>query len=95
MSGHPDGSEAGDRSGAVAGAVLDIVREVLASDAVGPDDDLFDLGFDSLLIVKTAARVRERLGTDPPLSAYFDAGTVADLARAVADAPLLTDGDKA
>ena len=89
MSGHPDASEAGDRSGSVAGVVLDIVREVLASDAVRPDDDLFDLGFDSLLIVKAAARVRERLGADPPLSAYFDAGTVADLAQAVAGAPLL------
>jgi acyl carrier protein len=87
MSQQTDGSGAGDRGGGVAGAVLDIVREVFESDAVGPDDDLFDLGFDSLLIVKTATRVRERLGADPPLAVYFDAGTVADLARAVADAP--------
>jgi acyl carrier protein len=87
MSHQTDGSGAGDRGGVVAGAVLDIVREVFESDAVGPDDDLFDLGFDSLLIVKTATRVRERLGVDPPLAVYFDAGTVEDLARAVADAP--------
>jgi acyl carrier protein len=70
--------------------VLDIVREVLATKrvgvAVGLQDDLFDLGFDSLLIVQVAARVRERLGVDPPLSVYFDAGTVAELGEAVAAA---------
>jgi acyl carrier protein len=66
--------------------VLDIVREVLEADAVRLDDDLFDLGFDSLSIVKTAARVRERLGADPPLAVYFDAGTVADLVRVVESA---------
>jgi acyl carrier protein len=64
-------------------AVLDIVREVLDRDTVRPDDDLFDLGFDSLVIVRTAARVRERLGVDPPLAVYFNAGTVAELAAAV------------
>jgi len=79
--------------GGTAQQVLDIVREVLrgqrANVAVGLQDDLFDLGFDSLLIVQVAARVRERLGVDPPLSAYFDAGTVAELGAAVAAAPPL------
>jgi acyl carrier protein len=74
----------------VAQRVLDIVREVVATKrvgaTVGPEDDLFDLGFDSLLIVQVAARVRERLGVDPPLSTYFDAGTVAELGEAVAAA---------
>ena len=74
--------------------VLDIVREVVAAKrvgaTVGPEDDLFDLGFDSLVIVQVATRVRERLGVDPPLSAYFDAGTVAELGRAVAAAPALS-----
>jgi acyl carrier protein len=77
---------------ATAGVVLDIVREVLDADAVRLDDDLFDLGFDSLSIVKTAARVRERLGADPPLAAYFDAGTVADLVRLVESAGLPAPG---
>jgi acyl carrier protein len=76
----------------VADAVLDIVRDVLDSDAVRLDDDLFELGFDSLSIAMTAARVRERLGADPPLSAYFDAGTVADLAELVAAAGARSKG---
>ncbi|MGI5150078.1 phosphopantetheine-binding protein [Plantactinospora sp. CA-294935] len=63
--------------------VLEIVREVLDVDPVRPEDDLFALGFTSLAIVKTAARVRERLDAELPLSAYFDAATVADLVAAV------------
>ncbi|MEU7871441.1 acyl carrier protein [Dactylosporangium sp. NPDC049140] len=64
-------------------AVYAIVGEVLERPA-RPDDDLYDLGFDSLLIARTAARVRERLGVDLPLAEYFNAGTVAELAAAVA-----------
>jgi acyl carrier protein len=63
-------------------SVYAIVDEVLER-PVRPDDDLYDLGFDSLLISRTAARVRERLGVDLPLAAYFNAGTVAELAAAV------------
>jgi acyl carrier protein len=66
--------------------VLDIVREVLDGQPVALDDDLFDLGFDSLLVARAAARVRERLAVDPPLSAYFDAATPADLVIAIAAA---------
>jgi acyl carrier protein len=66
--------------------VLDIVREVLDGQPVAPDDDLFDLGFDSLLVARTAARVRERLAVDPPLSVYFDAATPADLAAMISAA---------
>lgn len=67
----------------VPAAVLDIVREVLADDTVRLDDDLFDLGYDSLRIGATAARIRERIGVDPPLLVYFNAETVADLVAAV------------
>jgi len=63
-------------------AVYAIVDEVLQR-PVQPEDVLYDLGFDSLLIARTAARVRERLGVDLPLAEYFNAGTVADLAAAV------------
>ncbi|WP_433040556.1 acyl carrier protein [Dactylosporangium sp. CS-033363] len=63
-------------------AVYAIVDEVLER-PVRPEDDLFALGFDSLLIARTAARVRERLGVELPLAEYFNAGTVADLAAAV------------
>ncbi len=64
-------------------AVLAIVREVLDRPAVQPDDDLYDLGFTSLQIMRTAARVTERTGIELPLTEYFDAATVADLAAAM------------
>jgi acyl carrier protein len=59
--------------------VLDIVQEVLRRPTVAPDDDLFDLGFDSLMIAMTAARIQRRLGVEIPLAVYFDAETVAHL----------------
>jgi acyl carrier protein len=63
--------------------VLEIVRDVLGDAGVRLDDDLFELGYDSLRIARTAARVRERLDVDLPLSVYFDAATVAELAGTV------------
>ncbi|SEL32430.1 non-ribosomal peptide synthetase [Streptacidiphilus jiangxiensis] len=57
--------------------------EVLGVDAVGPDEDLFDLGGHSLVISRIAARVRDRLGVDLPLHAYFDTPTITGLSRAV------------
>ncbi|MEE6260936.1 acyl carrier protein [Plantactinospora sonchi] len=66
--------------------VLEIVREVLDADPVRLEDDLFDLGFSSLAIVRTAARVRDRFGAEPALSEYFEAVTVADLVAVVAAA---------
>jgi acyl carrier protein len=63
--------------------VLGIVREVLDRPAVQLDDDLYDLGFTSLQIMRTAARVTERTGIELPLTEYFDAATVAELAAAV------------
>jgi acyl carrier protein len=74
----------------------DIVDEVLTGNELNPgapvdlDDDLYELGFDSLIIIQVAARVRERLGVDPPLGAYFDAGTVGELVTLVRDAPPAT-----
>lgn len=73
--------------------IRDIVSEVLDRNDLSPDtpvglaDDLYELGFDSLLIIQVAARVRERLGVDPPLASYFDAGTVAELVAAARAAP--------
>ncbi|GAA3287785.1 acyl carrier protein [Dactylosporangium vinaceum] len=68
---------------AVYAIVDEVLRGVDGARPVRPEDDLYDLGFDSLLIARTAARVRERLGVDLPLAEYFNAGTVAELAAAV------------
>jgi len=64
----------------VTGAVLALVAEVLGGDrAVSPDDDLFEMEFDSLMMAKLAARVYGRLGAELPLRAYFEAENVGDL----------------
>lgn len=47
--------------------------------AVGPDEDLFDLGGHSLTIARIAARVRDRLDADLPLHAFFDTPTIRGL----------------
>ncbi|GAA2748110.1 amino acid adenylation domain-containing protein [Kitasatospora cinereorecta] len=61
--------------------------EVLGVDAVGPDEDLFDLGGHSLVIARIAARVRDRLGTDLPLDAFFDTPTIRSLGALLEVAP--------
>lgn len=73
-------------SGEAAPVVLAIIRDVLGKPTVQPDDDLLDEGFDSLAIVRTAARVRERLDAEVPLSVYFDVRTAAELTTAIAAA---------
>jgi amino acid adenylation domain-containing protein/FkbM family methyltransferase len=57
--------------------------EVLGTDAVGTDEDFFALGGHSLMATRVIARVREAFGAELPLRAFFDAPTVAALARAV------------
>jgi len=59
--------------------------ELLGLDRVGVDDDFFELGGDSLLAAKLAARVLEALSLALPLHALLAAGTV----RAMAGAALV------
>ncbi|MDZ5645866.1 polyketide synthase [Nitrospirillum sp. BR 11828] len=70
---------------AAGGAVEDVVaavwRDVLGMAAIGPDDDFLALGGDSLIAVRVAARLRERLGCEVSTEAVFRGATVAGLAR--------------
>ena len=60
-----------------------IWSRVLSVEPIGVDDDFFDLGGDSLRALEMVSLLEERLGTELPLQAVFDAPTVADLARRV------------
>ncbi|WP_158938696.1 acyl carrier protein [Burkholderia sp. S171] len=50
-------------------------------DAIGDDDDFFELGGDSLLVIKLVARIRRTLSLELSPGDVFDHPTVASLAR--------------
>ncbi|HVG11012.1 MAG TPA: amino acid adenylation domain-containing protein [Thermoanaerobaculia bacterium] len=60
--------------------IAGIWREVLSLPAVGVQDNFFDLGGHSLLLVRVQRRLRETLGRDLPLVDLFRYPTVASLA---------------
>jgi acyl transferase domain-containing protein len=74
----PPGSE----SDATA-VVSDVWREVLGVKTLGLDDDFLALGGDSLIAVRIASRLRQRLGCALAPADLFEASTVASLARLV------------
>ena len=61
-------------------AVAEVWREVLGTDAVGPDDNFFDLGGNSLLLIRLAARLKDVLGSDVTAVELFRFPTVRALA---------------
>ncbi|HYW07623.1 MAG TPA: amino acid adenylation domain-containing protein, partial [Longimicrobium sp.] len=63
--------------------VAEVWSEVLGVERVGAGDDFFDLGGHSLRAGRVAMRLREMLGVDLPLTAVFEATTVAALAERV------------
>ncbi len=62
--------------------LVGIFAELLGCERVGVDDDFFDLGGDSLLAMRAAARARQALGVDVPLASLLATPTAASLAAA-------------
>jgi amino acid adenylation domain-containing protein len=62
-----------------------IWADLLGRERVGIHDDFFALGGHSLLATRVAARVSRVFGVDLPVSAVFQAPTVAQLARTITD----------
>ena len=60
--------------------IAGIWSEVLGVENVGPDDDFFALGGNSLVAVQLIGQVRKAVGVRLPMRALFDAPTVADMA---------------
>jgi amino acid adenylation domain-containing protein len=64
-------------------ALAEIWADVLGVSTIGRDDDFFDLGGHSLLIVSLAARVRREFGIDLPVQDAYATSTLAGMATVV------------
>ncbi|MFE6226449.1 amino acid adenylation domain-containing protein [Streptomyces sp. NPDC057854] len=73
-----------DPDGALRGRVAGLVAEVLGRDAVGTDDDVFDLGCDSLTALRLAGRLEAELDRPVDVAAVYRARTPRALAAALA-----------
>ncbi|GAA3511922.1 hypothetical protein GCM10022220_59040 [Actinocatenispora rupis] len=68
----------------VVGVLRRLFGEVLGVPSVGPDDDFFALGGDSLSVARLLIRIRATLDAEPGVRAVFAAPTPAGLAPLVA-----------
>ena len=64
-------------------ALADLWSELFGIAPIGVDDSFLGLGGHSLLAIQLATRLRAACGVDLPITAVFEAPTVAELARRV------------
>jgi thioesterase domain-containing protein/acyl carrier protein len=65
--------------------LLQMWEELLQVSPIGPTQNFFEVGGDSLLLIRLLARIKQRLQCDLPVSTLFDAGTVRRMAEAIAE----------
>ncbi|WP_326553892.1 non-ribosomal peptide synthetase [Micromonospora sp. NBC_01813] len=87
----PDGDSADVRA-ETSGPLTPVVEQVAAlcaqlleTDVVGADDNLFSLGANSLLVLRLTQRIRQRFAVDIPFGQVFQSPTARALAEAVND----------
>jgi hypothetical protein len=86
----PDPAEAIDAT--LVGLVQDTWAEVLGRNAVGPEEDFFEIGGSSLSVAKAVARLSERLGMDLAPRSLFEAPTPLELAELIAECRNAAEG---
>ncbi|GII96965.1 non-ribosomal peptide synthetase [Sinosporangium siamense] len=67
----------------VAGQIIEICGEALGAEAIGPDDDLFELGAHSLTVTRIIAAIRRATGVEVSLDTVFDYPTPAGITAVV------------
>jgi amino acid adenylation domain-containing protein len=63
--------------------IVECWRELLNVERIGLNDDFFDLGGHSLLAAQFLSRLRDRTGVEVSLKIFFEASTVAGVAKSV------------
>jgi acyl carrier protein len=77
-----------DRPDALTEVICACVADVLGLDEVGPADNFFRLGGDSLSGTRLAGRLRELLGIDVPIRTVFEHPDLTELAAEIAGNPV-------
>jgi acetoacetyl-CoA synthetase len=72
-----------DGSAALIGMLTAVWERLLDRSPLGPDENFFDLGGDSLLAMELVVRIKEASGCELPVALIFEAPTIASLAAAV------------
>jgi natural product biosynthesis luciferase-like monooxygenase protein len=67
-------------------AVLSVLQELIGGGEVGVDDNFFDMGANSLMMVQASVRLRALLGRPVPLVRMFQHPTARQLANALGEA---------
>ncbi|HSS50904.1 MAG TPA: phosphopantetheine-binding protein, partial [Thermoanaerobaculia bacterium] len=67
-------------------ALVTLWQELFGIAPLGVDDSFLELGGHSLLAIQMVTQIRNRLAADLPVTALFEAPTIAELAKAVARA---------
>jgi len=67
--------------------VAAIWRDILELQEIGMEENFFDLGGNSLLVVRLCSAINSALGVDLQVTELFDLPTVRQLARRLGDAP--------
>lgn len=65
--------------------IVEVLEEVLGSERVGVDDNFFDLGGNSVLLMQVHQRLQEVLGQTFEVVEIFNHPTVAQLAAHIGD----------
>lgn len=80
----PQDSSSGEAKGDVETQLVSVWREVLERPDIGPNDNFFETGGNSLSALQVVSRIRRDLKVDLEVSAIFLFPTVASLARQIA-----------
>jgi amino acid adenylation domain-containing protein len=68
-------------------AIADVWRDLLRLETVGVDDNFFDLGGHSLLVVQVQARLRQKIGIEIAIVELFQYPTIRSIAAQLARKP--------